>query len=382
MSESDQHAAVVRLINTFPEVVLTVLTMLGTPLPPGARVRFFPTNVSAHKDPRDRRLKAQSLHADNSVGVEVEGEVVLYALPEFQLKPSAEKIFRWLQYFTQTVESVNGGRLALRRPVRAVAILAISPNQYTISWSEKTYDKLARTHKTYGQGIAFRPLFVGPKQLPEITDLAVAQKDLPLAALTAAVHPKSLQAAMLAVKAARRSPKRHIIFAVLFHCCPLHVQELNAMSTEFNEFAGTWADLKLDQLRAQVQAERAQMHAQARAEAQALKSELVAVVMLQLDVRFPQESRDTSFLRLLQKNAGVKELLQVLKVLLRSTSPTWQQVLGALEPKKARQRAPKPLSKQPPRRTKESRARLGSSKRVQQARLRAGREKRKSVKSC
>lgn len=323
MSESDQHDAVIRLINAFPEVVRTVLTMLGCPPPPGTRVTYYPTNVSTPKDPQDRRLKGTRRHADNALVFEGKAtrKWELLVLPEMQALADSQKIARWLQYVLQTLEGANRGRLGPRAKICPVVVMVTTPKDQIVRWAGKAYENVARAHRPFGE-LAYRPVFVGPKQLPEITHQGAADADPALAALTAAVHPQSAQAAELALRAASRAPRRAraILFAVLLNCTEQHhVARLENMSTEFV----SWVDVQRAEARAKV------------------LDELRGVVQVLLEERFPGQLSANGSARIRLGRAGAEELRRVAK-LMGSVSATWPQAMRALRKPVRGQTQPRP----------------------------------------
>lgn len=215
MPESEQRNAVIRLIDAFPEVLRVLLTALETPFPLGARVRSMPTNASVQDVPAHTTLGAAVFEVDDAWAV--------YVVYDYERKRSRGNIFRWLRHFAEALERANPDRPETGNGLCPVKMVVVTPEEETIRWNNREYDKLARAYQEAGVKFAFRPAFVGPQKLPEITDLAAARASPALAALTAVVHPQSFAAAELALRSSQASQElspqqRTVIYEVLSHC--------------------------------------------------------------------------------------------------------------------------------------------------------------------
>jgi hypothetical protein len=228
MPEGDSHRCLVELVRTFPAVVEDLLEhALGEQAPPRAsRVKADSEELSI--------LQSQKLNADNVVVFEdAQGRPLLGVVLEVQQKPEDERLFRWPLYSYQMRDRLNPRHDPLNEcPVK---LMVFAVDEKTASWAGKPI--AAR-----GGKISFTPDVIGPRNLPEITDIEAARHHPAMAALCAAAHPQSLQAARTALAAIEALPahNRDILFEVLVN--PVrNIEDLRQMSAAFDEFTSDFA---------------------------------------------------------------------------------------------------------------------------------------------
>ncbi|MFO0591806.1 MAG: hypothetical protein U0441_29935 [Polyangiaceae bacterium] len=131
-------------------------------------------------------------------------EIVLSLLVEAQRAIDPEKEFSWPSYLT-ALRSRN------RRPV---ALLVVTSEPRVADWASRSID--------LGLGLsAVRPLVLGPKVVPEVTDLAAAKADPELTLLSALAHgngPHGLAVLGAAVQALLQlEPRRGAVYFRVLH---------------------------------------------------------------------------------------------------------------------------------------------------------------------
>lgn len=107
----------------------------------------------------------------------LEGTSALAAIVEVQLRPDPEKLWIWAVYLT-------AARAKLRCPV---VLLVVTLDADTEVWASKPIE--------LGPGSVIRPVVLGPRHVPVITDPKVAVGSPELAVLSAIVHGKEPVAA-------------------------------------------------------------------------------------------------------------------------------------------------------------------------------------------
>lgn len=103
---------------------------------------------------------------------------------EVQLSPSAEKRASWLQYVAT----------AHRKLLRPVTVIVLAVTEEMVRWCREPhgYDRLGNT---------FRPLVMGPSDIPRITDVEQARVLPELAVLSVAAHGQEPNAEAIGIPA-------------------------------------------------------------------------------------------------------------------------------------------------------------------------------------
>jgi hypothetical protein len=159
------HQFLVTMLREAPALVTHLFELAtGMPFPAGASTTLTSAQFTDVEPPE---YSADAAHLIKDSADDTLGTLIL----EAQLGPSEGKHRSWLQYVaTQHARS--------RRPV-TVMVLAI--DEPTARWC-------AAPHVYDHVGNAFRPLVIGPRQIPRITDKAEARALPELAVLSAMAH--------------------------------------------------------------------------------------------------------------------------------------------------------------------------------------------------
>jgi hypothetical protein len=228
MSEGDQHHALVGLVRENPGLIAIALKKgrAGQVPPQGARLRDASENLSI--------LRPLKLSGDNVLVFEDENKNPVFGVIfEVQLGIDRQKRFRWVLYYYLLRDRLNQ-RLKYPDNECPVAVVVFAPNAEVAAW--------AGMPVTDKSGNVFRPIVVGPDQLPEITDIETARINPALAVISLAAHPLSDAAARTAVLATEDLPKaqRDILFQAIV-AIARNIKGLQEMSTAFNEFTSDFA---------------------------------------------------------------------------------------------------------------------------------------------
>jgi hypothetical protein len=148
-----------------------------TPLPAEMKVESYATQFT-DLSPPEYSADAAYLIKD---GDEVQDAVVV----EIQLSPKQEKRASWLQYVAT----------AHRKLLRPVTVMVLAVTEEMARWCEEAYgyDRVGNT---------FRPLVIGPGDIPRITDLEQAKALPALAVLSVAAHGQEPGAEKIGIPAA------------------------------------------------------------------------------------------------------------------------------------------------------------------------------------
>ncbi|AUX25439.1 hypothetical protein SOCEGT47_059860 [Sorangium cellulosum] len=184
-----EHNALVEMFREHPELAPHVLaTLFHVEVPPHASVAVVESSL-------DQLIPAE-LRADLVLELrDANGRLVLAIVLEVQRNVDPDKKFSWPAY-------VTGVRA--RRRCGAV-VLVVAPDAGVAAWAAESIDLgLGRGH--------VEPLVLGPAVVPEITDLADAEKEAELAVLSAMAHgngPNGLTVLQAALAALGRLDQEH-----------------------------------------------------------------------------------------------------------------------------------------------------------------------------
>ncbi|WP_330288609.1 hypothetical protein [Streptomyces sp. NBC_00576] len=194
---SSSHEAMHRIFRQEPGLFARVARKLdipafGTPI----SVTELPTDLTENH-PVERRV-------DTLLQIEEAGGSYVLAV-EAQGKPNDSKHATWAYYMTFAQEKYKLPPL----------LLVICKNQRTADWAARP----VKFGPPQWQGLALRPLVIGPRDIPAVESLDEATRDVPMAVLSAILHSeersvdgtlKVLAAALKAMEA--RDPDRAGLF--------------------------------------------------------------------------------------------------------------------------------------------------------------------------
>ncbi|MEU9360109.1 hypothetical protein AB0D35_18620 [Streptomyces sp. NPDC048301] len=163
---SSPHEAMHRIFQEYPELVSQLSGTLGLELPPVVSVEPVTVDLT-ETEPLERRVDTLL-----RIGTENDGPFLLVV--EAQGKKDPGKTASWPYYVTYLH---NKHRLP-------VLLLVVCQDHGTAAWAARPLTIGLPQWPT----VTTRPLVVGPHNLPVITDVAEARKDLPLATLAAITH--------------------------------------------------------------------------------------------------------------------------------------------------------------------------------------------------
>ncbi|MHC3459278.1 hypothetical protein [Streptomyces flavovirens] len=163
---SAPHEAMHRVFQEYPGLFTRLSDVLGLQLPPVASAKPLTVDLTEN-EPLERRV-------DTLLRIETQGDGPFLLVVEAQGKRDPGKTASWPYYVTYLN---NKYRLP-------VLLLVICQDHATATWAARPL--------TIGlpqwQTVTTRPLVAGPHNMPVITDVAEARKDLALATLSAITH--------------------------------------------------------------------------------------------------------------------------------------------------------------------------------------------------
>ncbi|MGW3657898.1 hypothetical protein ACWD6R_20345 [Streptomyces sp. NPDC005151] len=163
---SSPHEAMHRIFQEYPGLFSRVSEVLGVAIAPPTSVTVMPTDLTENR-PLERRV-------DTLLRIEMEdGEPFLLAI-EAQGKKDPDKPASWGYYYMYLL---NKYRLQ-------ALLLVVCQDRATAEWAARPTVFGSVGHPI----ITLCPLVVGPHNMPVITDVAEARKDLALATLAAITH--------------------------------------------------------------------------------------------------------------------------------------------------------------------------------------------------
>lgn len=159
------HQFLVTMLREAPALVMHLFELAtGETLPPGASTTLTSAQFTDVEPPE---YSADAAHLIKGPADATLGTLIL----EAQLSPSEGKHRSWLQYVaTQHAKSKS-----------PVTVLVLAIDELTARWC-------AEPHVYDHVGSAYRPVVIGPGQIPRITDFAQARAFPELAVLSAMAH--------------------------------------------------------------------------------------------------------------------------------------------------------------------------------------------------
>ncbi|WP_406149700.1 hypothetical protein [Streptomyces sp. NBC_01012] len=163
---SAPHEAMHRIFQEYPELVGHLSGVLGLELPPVVSVEPVTVDLT-ETEPLERRV-------DTLLRIGTEGDGPFLLVVEAQGKKDPGKTASWPYYCTYLH---NKYRLP-------VLLLVVCQDHSTAAWAARPLTIGLPQWPT----VTTRPLVAGPHNMPVITNVAEARKDLPLATLAAITH--------------------------------------------------------------------------------------------------------------------------------------------------------------------------------------------------
>lgn len=159
------HEALVHLFRDRPDMALELLQqVLHVQVPAHDRIRVSDSNLN--------HLAPPEYHADLVLYIEQAGQTVLTVVIEPQLAKDQDKLYSWPVY-----ECTARARLRC-----SACVLVVTPSAEVARWA----DRWIRV----GPYSRSRPLVLGPRNFPRITDVEVARAIPELAILSALMHAR------------------------------------------------------------------------------------------------------------------------------------------------------------------------------------------------
>ncbi|MFE4332810.1 hypothetical protein ACFRQM_26350 [Streptomyces sp. NPDC056831] len=163
---SSPHEAMHRIFQEYPGLFSRISDVLGVAIPPPTSVTLMPTDLTEAR-PVERRV-------DTLLRIETEDDGPFLLAIEAQGKRDPDKTVSWPYYVTY-----------LNSKYRLPALLlVVCQDRATAEWAARPISIGVRQWRTF----ALYPLVAGPHNMPVITDVAEARKDLALATLAAITH--------------------------------------------------------------------------------------------------------------------------------------------------------------------------------------------------
>ncbi|MEL5956353.1 hypothetical protein AADR41_16560 [Streptomyces sp. CLV115] len=163
---SSPHEAMHRIFQEYPGLFSRVSEVLGVDIPPPTSATALPTDLTEAR-PVERRV-------DTLLRIETEHDGPFVLAIEAQGKKDPRKTASWPYYV-----SYLHNRYGL-----PVLLLVVCQDQATAEWAARPISIGVRQWQT----LTLNPLVAGPHNMPVITDVAEARKDLALATLAAITH--------------------------------------------------------------------------------------------------------------------------------------------------------------------------------------------------
>ncbi|MGQ7749825.1 hypothetical protein ACUN29_15210 [Streptomyces sp. WC2508] len=163
---SSPHEAMHRIFQEYPGLFSRVSEVLGVDIPPPTSATALPTDLTEAR-PVERRV-------DTLLRIETEHDGSFVLAIEAQGKKDPRKTASWPYYV-----SYLHNRYGL-----PILLLVVCQDQATAEWAARPISIGVRQWQT----LTLNPLVAGPHNMPVITDVAEARKDLALATLAAITH--------------------------------------------------------------------------------------------------------------------------------------------------------------------------------------------------
>ncbi|MYW64707.1 hypothetical protein GTY65_11600 [Streptomyces sp. SID8379] len=163
---SPPHEAMHRIFQQDPDLFTRVSRALGFAVPAPVRSTVMPTDLT-EPDPVERRV-------DTLLRMETEESGPYLLAVEAQGKKHPDKPATWAYYIAYLWSKYQ----------QPTTLLVVCQDRGTAEWAERPVGS-----GPFGlPGLTFRPLVIGPHNMPRITSAAEARKDPMLAALSAVTH--------------------------------------------------------------------------------------------------------------------------------------------------------------------------------------------------
>ncbi|WP_327259168.1 MULTISPECIES: hypothetical protein [unclassified Streptomyces] len=163
---SSPHEAMHRIFQEYPGLFSRVSEVLGVDIPPPSSATALPTDLTETR-PLERRV-------DTLLRIDTEHDGPFLLAIEAQGKKDPAKTASWPYY----VAYLNN---RYRLPI---LLLVVCQDRATAEWAARPISIGLRQWQT----LALNPLVAGPHNMPVITDMAEARKDLALATLATITH--------------------------------------------------------------------------------------------------------------------------------------------------------------------------------------------------
>ncbi|MFF1646421.1 hypothetical protein [Streptomyces sp. NPDC058240] len=163
---SSPHEAMHRIFQEYPGLFSRVSEVLGVDIPPPTSATALPTDLTEAR-PVERRV-------DTLLRIETEHDGPFLLAIEAQGKKDPRKTVSWPYYV-----SYLHNRYGL-----PILLLVVCQDHATAEWAARPISIGVRQWQT----LALNPLVAGPHNMPVITDVTEARKDLALATLAAITH--------------------------------------------------------------------------------------------------------------------------------------------------------------------------------------------------
>ncbi|MFH8476297.1 hypothetical protein [Streptomyces sp. NPDC018000] len=163
---SSRHEAMHRIFQDYPGLFSGVSEVLGVAIPPPTSVTLMPTDLTEAR-PVERRV-------DTLLRIETEDQGPFLLAIEAQGKKDPDKTVSWPYYVTYLNNKYRLPSL----------LLVVCQDHATAEWAARPISIGLRQWQT----LALYPLVAGPHNMPVITEVAEARKDLALASLAAITH--------------------------------------------------------------------------------------------------------------------------------------------------------------------------------------------------
>ncbi|MEU3128486.1 hypothetical protein ACIBVM_19655 [[Kitasatospora] papulosa] len=163
---SAPHEAMHRVFQEYPELFSRVSEVLGVAFPPFVSADVVTTDLTESR-PVERRV-------DTLLRIETEDNGLFLLAVEAQGKKDPDKPTSWAYYVSYLLEKY-------RLPTM---LLVVCQDRATAAWAARPVPLGSPQWPV----LTLRPLVAGPHNIPAVTDVAEARKDLALATLSAITH--------------------------------------------------------------------------------------------------------------------------------------------------------------------------------------------------
>ncbi|WP_406381888.1 hypothetical protein [Streptomyces sp. NBC_01618] len=163
---SSPHEAMHRIFQEYPGLFSRVSEVLGVDIPPPTSATALPTDLTETR-PLERRV-------DTLLRIDTEHDGPFLLTIEAQGKKDPRKTTSW-PYYVAYLHNRYG---------LPVLLLVVCQDHATAEWAARPISIGLRQWQT----LTLNPLVAGPHNMPVITDVAEARKDLALATLAAITH--------------------------------------------------------------------------------------------------------------------------------------------------------------------------------------------------